>query len=541
LTDTSPTNRHRPSASTESSILGESFGDFRLLSKLGQGGMGQVYLAEQISLKRKVALKMLRDEVAANKVALSRFQAEAKTIAKLNHPNVVQAYLVGEQDGCCYLVMEYVEGVSLRHYMAKNAPLGVPLVLTIMRQVASALQKAGELGIVHRDIKPENILLTRKAEAKVADFGLSRCLLEEERIDLTRAGSTVGTPLYMSPEQIEGKPVDGRSDIYSLGVTCYQMLAGRPPFDGSNAFEVATKHVREEPPPLAKARPDVPAALCQVIHKMLAKNPDARYATARDLLKDIAKVRQTLGDTQTMAIAVDTPVDPAPTPTQTVSMPAVAKGKGLLVLGAVGVIGVIGILAAITITFALVWWSRSGRDAEPTPNVHRSEPVDRKKQEEAAKEASLAALKKTVEQHLSDPSPRPSGVDDCIDLAVRYLDEDKDRDAEAIFKRMSERKPPSAYHFAGRLGLAVIDAQNHDHKGAKAKLNELFDPKAKDQRVQILKDVQARKPEFAEWVNETTAWVNANNTPTVAAKTGPEPPNKGFKRPIFGSKFPFKK
>ena len=204
------------------------------------------------------------------------------------------------------MVLEYVEGKSLRDYMLRTGPLDVPLVLSLMRQVASALYRASELGIIHRDIKPENILLTRKGEAKVADFGLSRCLAVDQPVDLTRSGTTVGTPLYMSPEQVEGKVVDYRSDIYSFGVTCYHMLAGHTPFAGSNAFEIAIKHVRDEPPPLETIRPDFPPALCAVVRKMMAKKPQARYQSARDLLKDIARVRAIPSAGTTGSISVGT-------------------------------------------------------------------------------------------------------------------------------------------------------------------------------------------------------------------------------------------
>src|SRR5207302_326421 len=172
-------------------LTGRTLGDYRLLRRLGQGGMGQVYLAEQVSLRRKVALK-----------------------------------------------------------------------------------RASESGIIHRDIKPENILLTRKAEVKVADFGLSRVLAGEgPPVSLTQSGVTMGTPLYMSPEQVEGKPLDCRTDIYSFGVTCYHMLAGQPPFRGETAFEVALQHVRAEPEPLGKTRPDLPEVLCKMVHKMMIKDP----------------------------------------------------------------------------------------------------------------------------------------------------------------------------------------------------------------------------------------------------------------------------
>jgi len=158
--------------------------------------------------------------------------------------------------------------------------------------VAAALAKAGEQGIVHRDIKPENIMLTRTGEVKVADFGLARMIRPgEEGTDLTQVGVTLGTPLYMSPEQVEGKPLDPRSDIYSFGVTCYQMLAGVPPFSGETALSLALQHLRKQPEPLELLRPDLPPALCRIVHRMLAKSPEHRYSSAQELLRDLRKVQ----------------------------------------------------------------------------------------------------------------------------------------------------------------------------------------------------------------------------------------------------------
>src|SRR5207302_5935246 len=161
------------------------------------------------------------------------------------------------------MALEYVEGRNLREFLEKKRTLDILLGLSIMRQVAAALQRAGELGILHRDIKPENILLNRKGEVKVADFGLSRVYAEEQpAVHLTQPGLTMGTPLYMSPEQIQGQPVDPRTDIYSFGVTCYHMLTGQPPFRGQTALELALQHVRTEAAPLKEVRPDLPEELC---------------------------------------------------------------------------------------------------------------------------------------------------------------------------------------------------------------------------------------------------------------------------------------
>src|SRR5262245_21318305 len=210
----------------EIDLTGNTLGDFQVLRRLGQGGMGRVYLAEQISLKRKVALKLLRPELAGTEVSLKRFKAEAEAIAQATHANIVQVYAIGEHKGMHYMALEFVEGRNLLEYLEKKGPPEVLLGLGIMRQVASALERAGELGIIHRGIKPENILLTRKGDVKVTDFGLYRGAYEP--LNLTQTGITMGTPLYMSPEQVEGKPLDPRTDIYSFGVTSYHVFAGQP-------------------------------------------------------------------------------------------------------------------------------------------------------------------------------------------------------------------------------------------------------------------------------------------------------------------------
>lgn len=283
-----------PGSKSSSSALADTvLGDFRLLRPLGKGGMAEVWLAEQESLKRKVALKLLKPDLTEDETYVARFQTEAKAAAGLNHSNIVQVYTVGERGGQYFIAQEYVQGQTLKSFIQKKGALDVNLTLLIMRQVASALQAAGERGIVHRDIKPENIMLNRKGEAKVADFGLAQ-LQGGERLNLTQEGVTMGTPLYMSPEQVSGKSLDQRSDIYSFGISCYHMLAGRPPFDGENAVSVAVKHLHETPEPLEKIRDDIPIALCKVIQKMTAKKPEDRYENAQAVLNDVRKIAKSL-------------------------------------------------------------------------------------------------------------------------------------------------------------------------------------------------------------------------------------------------------
>ena len=272
-------------------LSGRRLGDFHLLRRLGHGAMAEVYLAEQEHLKRRVALKILKPELADDRTYLRRFELEAQAAASLIHTNIVQIYEVGCIDQLHYIAQEYVQGRNLRDYLARHGPLDLSHALSIIRQVASALAKAAEQGVIHRDIKPENIMLTAGGEVKVADFGLARLTREGTANDLTQIGITLGTPLYMSPEQVEGKPLDPRSDIYSFGVTCYQMLVGKPPFTGETALGVAVQHLKSRPQPLETLRPDLPPALCRIVHRMLAKNPAERFDSARDLLRELHRVQ----------------------------------------------------------------------------------------------------------------------------------------------------------------------------------------------------------------------------------------------------------
>jgi hypothetical protein len=254
--------------------------------------MGEVYLARQISLNREVALKVLRPDLT-NPLYLSRFEAEAWSAAKLNHPNIVHIYTLGVFDGLRFIAMEYVQGTNLREYLLRKGPPDLPQALSIMRQAAAAVGAAGEVGLVHRDIKPENLLLTKKGQVKVADFGLCRDL-DDDRHHVTQPGVTMGTPLYMSPEQARGHAMDHRSDLYSLGVTYYHMLAGHPPFRAETALALAMKHVVDTPVDLSVHRPDLPPELCRLVMKLIAKLPADRYQSASEMLRDLAKIRESI-------------------------------------------------------------------------------------------------------------------------------------------------------------------------------------------------------------------------------------------------------
>lgn len=279
-------------------LIGRTLGDYTILSRLGRGGMAQVFLAEQTSLARLVALKILKPELATDPSYISRFKNEARAAAALVHSNIVQIFEVGEVDGWHYIAQEYVAGMNLSQYLRRNGPVTALMAVNVMTQIAAALKKARAFGVVHRDIKPENIMLSTDGEVKVADFGLARLSLGKQRTDLTQIGITMGTPLYMSPEQIEGGDVDHRADLYSFGVTGYHMLTGQPPFRGDNPISVAIQHAKEQAVPIETLRPDLPKNLIRIVERLMAKRPADRYQQASEVLDALrtVDVEATAGD-----------------------------------------------------------------------------------------------------------------------------------------------------------------------------------------------------------------------------------------------------
>jgi serine/threonine-protein kinase len=273
-------------------LSGRSLGGYRLLRRLGRGAMGDVYLAEQQSLERQVAVKVLRSDAARHPGAVERFSQEARAAAALVHGNIVQIHEVACFGGIHFLAEEYVAGPSLKAWLLARGPLEPLQALSVLSQVGSALVKSAQAGIVHRDIKPENLLVTPAGEVKVADFGLARVL--EDDLELTQQGMTLGTPLYMSPEQAAGRPVDVRSDLYSLGASVYHLLAGQPPFTGSTSLAVALAHQREQVMPLAAYRPELPAGLGRIVEQLLAKLPEERCDSPTDLLQAVEVVEMAI-------------------------------------------------------------------------------------------------------------------------------------------------------------------------------------------------------------------------------------------------------
>lgn len=282
-------------------LPGDKIGHYRIVSKIGEGGMGEVYLAEDAKLGRRVALKVLPPGVASDNDRMLRFEHEAKSASALNHPNIITIYEINDEDGRLFIAMEYVEGQTLAKKI-KRKELDLRKSLDVAIQIAAALAAAHQANVIHRDIKPDNIILRPDGIAKVLDFGLAKLTEKTSAYDLetlttlvkTSPGLIMGTVGYMSPEQSRGKVVDGRSDIFSFGSMLYEILSGKRPFTGENEVDVIASIIHQEPVPLSGLVPGIPSQLELIVRKTLRKNRDERYQTFPELLADLKDVRQEL-------------------------------------------------------------------------------------------------------------------------------------------------------------------------------------------------------------------------------------------------------
>lgn len=319
-----PDDREREAfkkASSATRMVGRRIGPYRIEREIGRGGMGFVYLASDTALQRDVAVKLIPPEFAQSDVKLARFLRESRSAAKLSHPGIVPIYFAGVEDGIAFIAMEYVRGHTLTDFLRDRSgdPTPPRRATEIVRDCASALAHAHGRGLIHRDVKPDNIMIDEDGRVRIMDFGLARSMELSDTAKITEQGVYLGTPDYSSPEQVEAREIDGRSDLYSLGVLYYELLCGSTPFSAESPYRLFHKILNDEPQPVHEANPLVPLSCAGIVSKLLCKRPDDRYQTADELIADLESLMRVLDGSARMLAEND----PSPINEASVRLPGV--------------------------------------------------------------------------------------------------------------------------------------------------------------------------------------------------------------------------
>lgn len=392
---------------SDSNIIGKQIGQYQIEEQIGQGGMATVYKAYQPSINRHVAVKILPSQYAQDPSFLKRFEQEAKAIAALEHPHILPVYDFGTQDGLTYMVMRYIKWGTLSKFMGQ--PLAPERIVTLIGDVASALDYAHKQGVVHRDIKPSNVLIDNNGEALLTDFGIAKMMAGSGATQLTGAGSVLGTPAYMSPEQAKGEHIDGRTDIYSLGVVLYELLTGQQPYQAETPVALVLKHLTEPLTAPRVVKPDVPDPLERVVVKAMAKDPSERYQTAGEFQRALQQaLREIESGVKTANIPISTTTQ---TKTVTGAVPAAPKSGGKIgpwLIGGGIAMALLCVLGGGLLLFGLMASSGDSRGGTPAAGSPTSVAIGIDKTATPTATPTAPEPTPTATPEESEPDPTPT-------------------------------------------------------------------------------------------------------------------------------------
>lgn len=502
----------------EDALIGKTIGGCRLIVKIGQGGMGTVYKAHHVGLNKTVAVKILPPSFARDPERVKRFVREARAAAQLEHSGIVQILNIGKTSpetagdtDIYYIVMQYVQGDTVAQMLRTNVKLPLPETSRIVRDTAKALNAAHQKGIIHRDVKPENIMVTYEGEVRLMDFGLARVL--DVASHLSQPGDILGTPHYLAPEQAQSMSVDGRADIYSLGVTYYYALTGQKPFDGDTPVAVIMQHINKQPLDPRQLSPEIPDDVCLIIQKMLAKNPDERYQNCTDLITDLETVMTPapvdgLGMAGTSASSKTLIASDIAKP---VPQPKWRRRTAIYILGAG--------LTAIIIGLALAYIEKRNTITKPAP-VQSAQPVVKPElddKSERVKHLKDALIKRTSEfyslllgQSYDETLPffNPVVIDTLKKMSGRRATDD-------VIKQRLKKLMQLQFELVEIQGLKVVgfrpNKTNLMPRGWAARFKELAPSDAQWAEIELTMLVKSEQNSQIQEFPQRHLWVLVNN------------------------------